>query len=213
MYNDYVMIKAGQIDKNTEKEIHGNKGIVLAADGQDPEAGLNAIWLFTDCLSGRILHTQQTKSMPSDKLQGVIHQILDKYQTNLLGFVSDKQNSLVKCMKAYFPQVPHQYCTWHFAGHLWDHLEVFDSQIYIFLKSGINKLYIHRKSSTSQAFFEGHGKLLVRNVFREIDGDLQKLLKFRSKLFQSLRGLAVYRSLKCYIKDMTKRLSHFTRST
>ena len=213
MYNDCILVKAGQIDRKTEEEICGNKGIILAADGQDPGSGLDAIWLFTDCLSGRVLHTQQTKAMPSNKLQEVVHQILKKYQTSLLGFVSDKQNSLVKCLQVYFPQVPHQYCTWHFAGHLWDHLEVFDSQIYTFLKSGINRLYIHSKSSTSQAFFEGHGKLLIRNVFQEIDGDLQKLLKFRSKRFQSLRGLAIYRSLKRYIKDMNKGLSHFTRST
>ncbi len=213
MYNDCILVKSSQIDSNTEEEIRGNKGIILAADGQDPGAGLDAIWLFTDCLSGRVLHTQQTKSMPSNKIQGVIHQILNKYQTNLLGFVSDKQNSLVKCMKEYFPQVPHQYCTWHFAGHIWDHLEVFDSQIYTYLKTSINRLYIHSKSSTSQAFFEGHGKLFVRNVFKEIDGDLQKLLKFRSKRFQSLRGLAVYRSLKRYVKDMNDGLTHFTAHT
>ncbi len=48
----------------------------MAADAQDPGSGMDAIWLFTDCLTGRVLGTQQSNTMPSDKLQGEIHKIL-----------------------------------------------------------------------------------------------------------------------------------------
>ncbi len=106
-------------------------------------------------------------------------------------------------MKEYFPQVPHQYCTWHFVAHLWDHLETFDTQIYSILKSGIIKLYIHARSTTATTRFEGYGKLSVREVFIEIDKDLQRLLRYRSKKFQFLRGLALFRSLKRFVKDMS----------
>ncbi|MHA1612889.1 MAG: hypothetical protein ACTSYU_12605 [Promethearchaeota archaeon] len=202
MYNDCILVKADRIDKNTEEQITDNKGIVMAADAQDPGAGMDAIWLFTDCLTGRVFHTKQSKTMPSEKLQIEIQGILAKFNTPLLGFVSDKQGSIVTCMKNYFPQVPHQYCTWHFASHLWDHMEFFDAKIYASLKSGLTNLYIHGLSTTTKAYFAGSGKLYVREVFAEIDNDLQKLLKYRSKRFRSLRGLAIYRSLKRFVKDM-----------
>jgi hypothetical protein len=66
MYNDCLLIKAHKIDEKTKSEIQKNNGIVLAADAQDPGSGMNAIWLFTDCLSGRVFHTQQTNSMPAE---------------------------------------------------------------------------------------------------------------------------------------------------
>lgn len=213
MYNDCILVKAHKIDEKTEEKIQKNKGVIMAADGQDPGAGMDAIWLFTDCLTGRVLHTRQTDSMPSEKLQEEIHGILSKYQVALLGFVSDKQNSIVKCMREYFPQIPHQYCTWHFAGHLWDHLKTFDTQIYTFLKSGIKSLYIHKQNTTSTLYFEGYGKLSVREVFADIDKDLQRLLKYRSKRFQNLRGLALYRSLKRLVKDMNDGLIQLTPQT
>lgn len=202
MYNDCILVKSHKIDEQTKEELSENQGIIMAADAQDPGAGMEAIWLFTDCISSRLLNTQQTKSMPSEKLQDEITKILANYGTKLLGFVSDKQNSIVKCMKEYFPEIPHQYCTWHFACHLWKHLEVFDTQIFSVLKIGITKLPIHSRSTTSRTNFEGYGKLSLREVFSEIDKDLQRLLKYRTKKFQALRGLALYRSLKRFVKDL-----------
>ena len=206
IYNDCIMLKAKQIDEKTEKETISSEGIIMAADAQDPGQGKTANWLFTDCNSGRVLKTVQADSMPSNKLQGEINEILREYDTKLLGFVSDKQNSIVKCIKDFFPGIPHQYCTWHFTNHLWKHLEVFDTQIYNTLKSIVNSLSIHKRSVYDSFNLKNHGKIPFREIFSDIDEDFQKMLRYRSKKFEKLRGLPLYRTLKKYVLEMQKTL-------
>jgi len=202
LYNDCVMVKAKQIDHQTHESLKNNKGLLIAIDGQDPGGGLEEIWQFTDAYEGRLLKTVLTTSMPAEKIRDHICEITRDYQLPLFGVVSDKQNNLVRCMRDFFSEIPHQYCTWHFTHHLWVHLETFDSQIYTRLKKTINGLYIHSGNNTKPVIFEGLGLLPVGEVFSAIDADLQRLLCYRSKKFEFLRGLALYRSLKRYIFDM-----------
>ena len=204
IYNDCIMVKAGRIDQQTHECYKDHKGLVVAIDGQDPGGGLEEIWLFTDAYGGRLLKTVLTSSMQAEKIKAYIDEISSEYRLPLLGVVSDKQNNLVRCMRDFFPGIPHQYCTWHFTLHLWEHLVTFDTQIYTRLKKTIVGLYIHAVNSTKTAVFEGFGSLPIREVFSAIDADLQRLLGYRSKKFEFLRGLALYRSLKRYVSDMEK---------
>jgi hypothetical protein len=213
MYNDCIMLKSNQIDEKTKQDMIDSKGIILAADAQDPGAGKTANWLFTDCIKGRLLDTRQIDSMPSSKLQLIIKEILTQYDTKLLGFVSDKQNNLVKCMKEYFPEIPHQYCTWHFVKHLWEHLEVFDNQIYSKLKSALNKLYIHSKNSLDTIRLNKTQVVNYREFFIDIDTDFQKMLNLRSKKFEKLKGLPLYRILKRYLIEMEENISIFSKES
>lgn len=213
IYNDCIMLKSNQIDETTKQEMEGSKGIILAADAQDPGAGKTAIWLFTDCITGRLLDTRQINSMPSNKLHHVIEEILKHYDTNLLGFVSDKQNNLVKCMKDYFPDIPHQFCTWHFANNLWEHLDIFDSQIYSKLKSVLRSLNIHKVDSTKTIVLNKKEKVNLRGFFNDIDLDFQKMLNFRSKKFTKLKGLALYRVLKRYIAEIGEKIFDYSEKS
>ena len=213
IYNDCIMLKSNQIDETTKQEMKDSKGIILAADAQDPGAGKTANWLFTDCITGRLLDTRQISSMPSNKLQLVIKEILEHYDTKLLGFVSDKQNNLVKCMTEYFPDIPHQYCTWHFTNHLWEHLDVFDNQIYSKLKSAINSLDIHKRVSTKTIVLDGTKKVNFREFFIDIDADFQKMLNFRSKKYTKLKGLPLYRILKKYLGEIDETISKYSKKS
>ncbi len=213
IYNDCIMLKSSQIDETTKQEMKDSKGIILAADAQDPGTGKTANWLFTDCISGRLLDTRQISSMPSNKLQLVIEEILEHYDTKLLGFVSDKQNNLVKCMNEYFPDIPHQFCTWHFANHLWEHLDVFDNQIYSKLKSAINALDFHKRSSTKTIVLNKKEKVIFRDFFIDIDTDFQKMLSFRSKKYIKLKGLPLYRVLKKYLGKIGVMISKYSKKS
>ncbi|MCK5853502.1 hypothetical protein KAH27_10785 [bacterium] len=140
--------------------------------------------------------------MPAEELKKNIDEILETYDLPFLGFVSDKQNNLTRCMKEFYPRILHQYCTFHFAGHLWDHLAVFDNQIYSHLKSVIKRLYIHNCSASYIISFGDLGKLAPKDIFGGIDADLQRMLKYRTQKFKSLRGLALFRTLKRYVQQM-----------
>ncbi len=213
IYNDCIMLKSKQIDEVTQMDINMAKGIVLAADAQDPGAGKSANWLFTDCISGRVLDSRQTDSMPSNQLKQVTHEILTQYDTQLVGFVSDKQNNLTKFMKDSYPEIPHQYCTWHFANHLWEHLEVFDNQIFSRLKAVIKDLDLHKKSAMITVRLNKVNSVNYRDFFKEIDVDFQKMISLRSKKFEKLKGLPLFRLLKNYISDMEQTVRKYPKQS
>lgn len=198
MCRDILIVKSHQIDEKTKTIIDENKGIVIAADAQNPGQKTDALWLFTDLLSGRLLETRMTKSMSSDQLFEEIEAILAKYNTRLLGGVSDKQNILEKCFRDKYPNIPHQFCTFHFIDHLWKHLEFFDTQIFQKLNSFVQMLYINTKSDSHPIIFEELGERKVRDVFAPMNADFQKMTKIRNKKFHQLRGLILYRNLKRY---------------
>jgi hypothetical protein len=198
MCRDILLTKSDKIDEETLKIIQKQGWILLAVDGQDPGVNKHALWLFTDAVSGRVLKTVVVNSMSHPELHEFIEAILQHYKVPLIGTVSDKQNNIVKCMQTYYPSIPHQYCTFHFLQNLWGHLEIFDTQIFTAIKKALNDLYIHDTSKLVLVDFKEFGKNTVVDMFAPLDRDLQKMLHARSKKFQSLRGLWLYRTIKNY---------------
>lgn len=202
IYNDLMLAKTHQIDTNTKEIVSKQKEILLATDGQDPGKGYSAIWTFTDLISNRILRTEIVDTMPAERLRAIIDQILEEFGVSLAGVVSDKQNNLTKCMNAYFPQIPHQYCTFHFCNHLWEHLEMFDSSIFKALNKAVTGLTIYSGNLHLPVAFEGHGNQAVGDIFKDLVQDFRKMLRIRSKKFEFLRGLWLYRNLVRCIRGM-----------
>ena len=206
MCRDILIVKSDKIDETTEKIITTSKGIIIAADGQNPGQKTDALWLFTDVLSGRLLKTIMTASMTSEQLHIQIESILKKYNTKLLGGVSDKQNNLEKCFREYYQDIPHQFCTLHFMSNLWKHLELFDGQIFQKLNNCVQALYINTKSNSSPIIFDDLGEQCVQTVFAPINQDFEKMTKIRNKKFHQLRGLILFRNLKRYVMKMEEEL-------
>jgi hypothetical protein len=203
--DDIINLKAWKIDEQTVEILLGDPIALMSFDGQDPGKGGRALWLFFDLLHNRVLFTCIVKSMDHIKLHGIIEEIKDKYNDlQILGFVSDKQNCITKCIEEFYPSIPHQYCQFHFLKHLWDNAEVFDGKVFKPIKKTLNSLYIHTANPNTEVYFESHGKLSVREVFESIDKDLQTMLKVRNKSFKQLRGIWIYDKLIEYIAEMTQ---------
>lgn len=203
-YRDLLQIKAHQIDQKTYDMISKNGRILLAVDGQDPDKGHEALWLFTDLLTNRVLRTTYTASMPHQKLHEEIEAIKNEYDVEIIGVVSDKQNNLVKCMKKYYDGIPHQYCTFHFCQQLWKHLDSFDNQLYRHLKQNLTRSYIHKASHSHTPKFKKVGEQSIRTVFKQIDNDFRQMIRIKSKKFKFLRGLWLYRRVLRYAREMEK---------
>ncbi len=198
--DDILLLKANQIDQNTREILTKNDVVVMAMDGQDPGKSKFALWLFTDIISGRLLAVRHFKSLNYIKLHDTIEEIKDALEINIIGFLSDKQGLIVKCMDTFYPEIPHQYCQFHFLNNHWKHLAAIDSGLYMNIKSVIQKLYIHIANRNSTVKFEGIGKKSVREVYGDIDSDLQKILRKSGKKFETLRGIWVYTTLREYIQ-------------
>lgn len=220
--DDILKLKSLKIDEKTLEIVHAQKFILLGFDGQDPGSDAPSIWSFMDLISNRILATRKFESLDHGDLYRTIDEICDFYDIEVIGWVSDKQNVITKCHDTYYPEVPHQYCQYHFLRNMWNHLEVLDSNIFLPLKKAINYLYIHTTSKTNKAYFENVGKLSVREVFKEVDKDLQIMIKARNKTFKELRGIWLYEKLAEYLdkigeamkdKDTTFRFTKIINKT
>lgn len=197
-YRDILLLKSNQIDGETHLLIAKSKMILLAVDGQDPDKGHESLWLFTDLLTNRVLRTVLVPTMPHARIHQEIEIIKKEYEAQIVGIVSDKQNNLVKCMRESYPDVPHQYCTFHFCQQLWKHLDFFDGNLYGKLKKTLTRAYIHKTDSERRVKFEGKGNLPIREVFLDVDKDLQQMIRIKSTKFQFLRGLWLFRNLSRY---------------
>ncbi|QEE17039.2 hypothetical protein DSAG12_02871 [Promethearchaeum syntrophicum] len=202
IYRDILLIKSNSIDETTRNIISKSKKILLAIDGQDPDKGHDSLWLFTDLLTNRVLRTVLVKTMPHMRIHQEIEEIKQDYGVPIVGVVSDKQNNLVKCMRDKYPDIPHQFCTFHFCQQMWKHLEIFDGNLYGKLKKTLIRADIHIRNNSKPINFEGKGFLPVREVFRGIDSDIEHLTQIKSTKFQFLRGLWLFRNLTRYTVKM-----------
>ena len=200
MCDDIIMLKATKIDEKTIEIVRAQGCILLGFDGQDPGDNLPSIWNFMDLLSDRVLNTHKFESLDYLILRDKIDAIGTFYGVPVIGWVSDKEGVITKCHDIFYPNLPHQYCHYHFLKNTWSHLEALDSNMYLPLKKTINQLYIHTASKSTKIYFEGVGKLSVREVFKSVDNDLQSMARARNKLFKELRGKQLYEDLTDYVK-------------
>jgi hypothetical protein len=206
--DDLLELKAFRIDERTHDIIHAQNVILLGFDGQDPGGDNDALWLFIDMISGRILASRYFESLSHQKLHEYLEDMLKHYGMPVCGWVSDKQNVITKCHDTYYTAIPHQYCQFHFLQHLWNHLECLDSGVFMPLKQVITHLYIH--TTTNIVDFEGKGKLPIKAVFKQMDEDLQTMVRVRNISFKELRGLWLYETITTYLEGLHKTIEGMT---
>ncbi len=193
---------SGKIDKKTKEVIKKQKLILLALDGQDPEKGGPSLWMFTDVVSNRVLAIDILDSASNDVLHGIVSNIEQEFGVPIVGFISDKQKSIVKMHDDFYPDIPHQYCQFHFMANLWGHLEARDDNVNKELGKVVNGLYISSIVKTKKVNIEGAGKVSVSEHFKSIASDLKKIISHRTKKFDKLRGIASYKNLLSYTQDI-----------
>ena len=196
-----------EIDKKTRDILKKQKKILIAMDGQKPDDEGNALWLFVDLISNRVLKVVILHSADAQTLHKQVEEILTEYEVELIGGVSDKQNSIISMHEKYYSEIPWQYCHFHFLQNLWNHIEIKDGNLHKELSKIVKGLYILSASKTNKVYFEGLGKRSVREVFHEVELQLRAILKARTKKFKHLRGVDVFERLTSLVKEMGKALS------
>ncbi|MBD3196692.1 MAG: hypothetical protein GF317_16670 [Candidatus Lokiarchaeota archaeon] len=216
MCDDILKLKSYKIDENTFKIIKKQGHILLGLDGQDPGGNSPSIWCFMDLISNRILATRKFDSLDHKTLHRTIKSIQEMYGVEIVGWVSDKQGLITKCHDKFYPEIPHQYCQFHFLKNTWNHLKTLDSNIYLPIRKTINSLYIHNASKITKVYFEKIGKVSVKELFKPVDQDFQSMIRVRNKTFKELRGIWLYETLLKYVDNMfriIKRLNPTYRYT
>lgn len=100
-------------DAQAIAQLRAQGGIVLAADGIQPEKGNETLWLFRDVLSGRVLLARNLLSSSCAELAPLVAEI-KQLGVPILGALSDKQSSICLAFEKELPGVPHQLCQFHY---------------------------------------------------------------------------------------------------
>ncbi len=200
--NEIDVFLSKKIDEDTKKILKTQKKVLIALDGQKPDDEGNALWLFVDLISNRVLKVKILQSADSGTLHEIIEEIKSEYEVELIGGVSDKQKSITTMRDKFYSHIPWQYCHFHFLQNTWNHIEVKDGNLHKKWSKLIKDLYILTASKSRKVLFEGLGRMSVRDVFHELELQLRAILKARTKKFEHLRGVEVYDRVSSLVQEM-----------
>jgi hypothetical protein len=94
--------------------VRGQKQVILAIDGMQPEVGHEVLWVLRDCLSGEILLARTLLSATNQDLAVLLSEVKQAMEVPIAGVVSDGQQSIRKALEVALPGVPHGLCHFHY---------------------------------------------------------------------------------------------------
>jgi len=212
MQDDVLLLKANQINRKTEQIIAQKRSIILGIDGQDPDNSADAIWALVDLETMRLLRTVKVDSADHTVIHQMIEETLQQYDVKLCGVVSDKQSNIQKCMEVFYPDIPHQFCTFHFFYNIWKHLEMFDNRIHIEARKLLRASPLYRIAANATITVDEQGTMLDRaEVFEETRNDIIALCGIRSKTFEQLHGVEIYKKIQHYCAEFEQALKTLSK--
>jgi len=94
--------------------LKGQKRVILAVDGLQPDVGHEVLWVLRDCLGGEVLLAKSLLSATARDLAVLLAEVRDTLPVPIAGVVSDGQESIRKAVAQELPGVPHQLCHFHY---------------------------------------------------------------------------------------------------
>src|SRR5215213_9981378 len=100
--------------RRLRRALKGQRGVILALDGLQPDVGHEVLWVVRDCLSGEVLLARSLLSGRGVDLEPLLREAAEAVGVPVLGVVSDGQASVRRAVERALPGVPHQLCRFHF---------------------------------------------------------------------------------------------------
>jgi hypothetical protein len=100
--------------RRLRRVLQGQRGVILALDGLQPDVGHEVLWVVRDCLSGAVLLARSLLSGRAADLEPLLREVAEAVGVPVLGVVSDGQTSVRRAVERALPRVPHQLCQFHF---------------------------------------------------------------------------------------------------
>ena len=100
--------------RRLRRVLKGQRGVILALDGLQPDVGHEVLWVVRDGLSGEVLLARSLLSGRGVDLEPLLREVADAVGVPVLGVVSDGQTSVRRAVAEALPGVPHQLCQFHF---------------------------------------------------------------------------------------------------
>src|SRR6266581_8704895 len=93
-------------------QVEKNGGIIVSVDGIQPEKGNETVYLVRDALTGRVLAAENVTSSETAIMKALLAPVA-ALEVQVLGTISDAQESELLALQDLWPGVPHQVCQFH----------------------------------------------------------------------------------------------------
>ncbi len=94
------------------EQVKKNGGIIVSVDGIQPDKGNETIYLVRDALTGRVLAAEQVTSSETAVMKALLAPVV-ALGVQVLGTITDAQESELQAVEQLWPDVPHQVCQFH----------------------------------------------------------------------------------------------------
>ncbi len=167
LYERYQTLLAASLDDHVRQSLAEtaaeNGGIILSMDGVQPEKGNEMLYVIREVFSGTILAAQNMKSGAAAELRTLIDPIIEMGYP-IVGIVSDGQVSIRKAFESLLPDVPYQYCQYHYLKDIAKPIVDADRKLKMELKKSMRglrdverKIEQAEKKETEAAKANDHG--------------------------------------------------------
>jgi hypothetical protein len=96
------------------RRLAGQRRVILAIDGLQPDVGHEILWVLRDCLSGELLLAKSLLSATIQDLTALLAEVRAALPVPITGVISDGQATIRKAVAHELPGVPHQVCHFHY---------------------------------------------------------------------------------------------------
>src|SRR6185312_7812183 len=96
------------------RRLRGQRRVVLAVDGLQPDVGHEVLWVLRDCLSGEVVLAKSLLSATIADLSALLREARQALPVPITGVISDGQDTIRKAVARTLPGVPHQLCQFHY---------------------------------------------------------------------------------------------------
>jgi hypothetical protein len=111
---DELRALASADPQRLRRVLKGQRRVLLAIDGLQPDVGHEVLWILRDCLSGEILLAKSLLSATTADLAALIAEVRDGLPVPITGAISDGQETIRKAVAQELKGVPHQLCHFHY---------------------------------------------------------------------------------------------------
>ncbi|QJD81964.1 transposase [Cohnella herbarum] len=138
LYERYLTLLRSSVTEFVKEQLKQvvdlRKGIMISMDGVQPEKGNETLYVIREVFSGTILVAKNVKSSSTEELKSLIQPVID-LGFPIIGIVTDGQQSIRLAMESLLPEVPYQYCQYHYLKDIAKPIVELDRK----LKTGIKK--------------------------------------------------------------------------
>lgn len=100
-----------------KKKLKKQGGITLEVDGVSFDDRSAILYIVRDATSGEVLYAQRSMLRRAEDLVKILKKV-KQIGVPILGVISDKEKGLVPAIQEVFPDVPYQFCQYHYLGNL-----------------------------------------------------------------------------------------------